>query len=731
MTKARLPLVGALVLGLAFPAVVSDPATAAPTPEVSSLSSRTLPERGGARVTITGSGFTRGAAVDVGGRPATQVTVVSTSRIEITTPALAPGNVALSVSTSAGQSRVHRGAMVGVSPDSGVKNRRGLVKRLTRASNASPIVDPALRTCVNDALGLPIDAIPSPQQLTSLLELNCQQRDVVDLTGLEAATGLVALDLSRNSVTDLTPLSMLPGLRKLWLPDNNISDLTPLSRMRLIELDVAGNLVETLAPLSSITALQQLNVSDNRLTTLAPLSGLVSLIVLAAEFNSISDLAPLRPLTRLVELQLWDNKVVTLSPLAGLVRLDALDLSWNQVTNLSPLSGLLALRTLALESNSITSVAPLRPLTALGSINLNNNQVSDVSPLSGMTGLYWLFLNNNRITDLAPLKSLTPNAIEARDQVIALPPAIAGWWPMQLRDSRGGAVPVSGATVAYGSLRWPGSGSQRATWATADTTFTGTITQSMTPQKVERMGDAGGDGIADLYTITGAQLSYWQGSTTTLATSRPMTGNWSTTTLLSPLPDMNGDRVSDLLSRDSAGTLWAHPVLGPTQLAPARRMGQNWNGMTLLTPVGHLTGGKEQYIVARRSDGLLFRYTITSTGLTGVKQIGRGWGGMRQVLGAGDVNRDGRDDLLAIRSDGTLWFYAGTAVGGVQEGRQVGHGWTGFTAAFSPGDLTGDGIPDLVGVRLDGNGYRYQNLVGRWGPAVPITSGWAGTRLQA
>jgi hypothetical protein len=74
-----------------------------PLPSVASVNPGSGPIAGGTRVTIAGSGFARGAEVDIGGA-ASSVEVISETEITALTPAHAPGGVEVSVSDSGGVS---------------------------------------------------------------------------------------------------------------------------------------------------------------------------------------------------------------------------------------------------------------------------------------------------------------------------------------------------------------------------------------------------------------------------------------------------------------------------------------------------------------------------------------------------------------------------------------------------------------------------------------------------
>ncbi|HSY52214.1 MAG TPA: IPT/TIG domain-containing protein [Thermoanaerobaculia bacterium] len=75
-----------------------------PAPTVSGIAPTTGSQSGGTVVTITGTGFLSGATVKFGGTPATSVTVESSTSINATAPAHAPGKVDVVVTNSDNQS---------------------------------------------------------------------------------------------------------------------------------------------------------------------------------------------------------------------------------------------------------------------------------------------------------------------------------------------------------------------------------------------------------------------------------------------------------------------------------------------------------------------------------------------------------------------------------------------------------------------------------------------------
>ena len=75
-----------------------------PAPTVTSIAPNSGTANGGTAVTITGAGYLGGATVSVGGTAATGVTVVSSTSITASTPAHAPGAVAVAVTNPDSQS---------------------------------------------------------------------------------------------------------------------------------------------------------------------------------------------------------------------------------------------------------------------------------------------------------------------------------------------------------------------------------------------------------------------------------------------------------------------------------------------------------------------------------------------------------------------------------------------------------------------------------------------------
>ena len=175
------------------------------------------------------------------------------------------------------------------------------------AGCADPVTipDEVLRQAVRDALNKPEGDITCAD-LASLTELRQQGRQgtdpqtpdrfVASLEGLQYAVNLTTLQLMSNlTLTDVSLLSGLTELTDLDLSGNRISDVTPLSELvNLTRLDLGFNLfIGDVGPLSGLTGLETLVLNINEIADTTPLSNLTNLRRLDLGTNFIADLSPL------------------------------------------------------------------------------------------------------------------------------------------------------------------------------------------------------------------------------------------------------------------------------------------------------------------------------------------------------------------------------------------------------------------------------------------------------
>ena len=323
------------------------------------------------------------------------------------------------------------------------------------------IPDPNLRNAVEQFLGKARGAIITADEMAWLTRLDATNKDITNLTGLEAATQLTYLDLRYNSISDISPLARLTNLTVLGLGQNNIRDISPLAGLtNLTALGLGQNNITNISPLARLTNLTQLGLDNNSISDISPLVRLTQLEILFLQDNSISDLLPLvaniglrngdsvdvmgNPLnalsfnTHMLVLQsrgvtvAFDNIVVppktvnipdpnlrnaieqflgkargatiTADEMAWLTGLDATN---KNITNLTGLEAATQLTYLDLRYNFISDISPLARLTNLTVLELGQNNITDISPLAGLTNLTALNLWDNFLSDISPLVANT------------------------------------------------------------------------------------------------------------------------------------------------------------------------------------------------------------------------------------------------------------------------------------------------------------------------------------
>ena len=131
--------------------------------------------------------------------------------------------------------------------------------------------DTELRKLLNEKLGEKLGTTRATDQkitdveLEKLTDLNLDNSNITNLTGIEAAKNLKNLSLNRNSISNLSPLAGLTSLKTLSLKENKITDISPL------------------AGLTSLTSLnledQQPSIKPTDKSFASPLKGLTGSVI--------------------------------------------------------------------------------------------------------------------------------------------------------------------------------------------------------------------------------------------------------------------------------------------------------------------------------------------------------------------------------------------------------------------------------------------------------------------
>ena len=257
--------------------------------------------------------------------------------------------------------RLDRNAIMDITPLAGLKNLKKLylaenpihdfsplaelegveldleidLSRLDELNIVVEVPDPNLEQAIRETLSLPDGMLLTQTLMLQLTGLETGERGIIDLTGIEHATNLHYLNLGGNQIRDIRPLSALISLTGLSLYNNSVTDIASLANLtNLTYLNLAHNGVETLEPLSSLIRLQTLDLFDNRVRDITPVVNMTALTALILTHNQVGDLTPLANHPSLEKLYIRDNLVADFSPLNGL---NLIELEYDEPCNIAPI----------------------------------------------------------------------------------------------------------------------------------------------------------------------------------------------------------------------------------------------------------------------------------------------------------------------------------------------------------------------------------------------------------
>jgi internalin A len=283
-----------------------------------------------------------------------------------------------------------------------------LVAHLRVISSVS-FADTNLEAAVRDQLGIPSGVI-TPQQIKYLEWLDANDRNLTDLSGMEAAANLLGLNFERSpGITNYAPLASLPRLYHLNLNDCAVASLDFLTNLAALEeLHLWGGSFSDLTPLVRHPGLRQLNLGSNpSITNLDILGLLTRMEELSLDSTGLSNVAFAAAMPGLSYLNIWANNVADLTPLTGLTNLQDFSAGYNPITDPAPLAACTNLLYVDLGGDSVTNLSFVGALKQLRNLSVYETQVWDLSPLIGMTNLQWLDVRACQATNVAPLGALT------------------------------------------------------------------------------------------------------------------------------------------------------------------------------------------------------------------------------------------------------------------------------------------------------------------------------------
>ena len=257
--------------------------------------------------------------------------------------------------------------------------------------------DVRLENIVRDKIGKNIGPIMR-SDVENITVFTARVEGIYSVEGLQYFTSLEELDLYGNRISDLTPISSLISLKKLNLGKNyNMLsagssdvkglDITPLKSLSLLEeIDLSDNMLSNIDTLRSMSLLERVVLTKNRIEDITPLSACKNLkyVDLAYNYGYNEDNT--------------ERGVVDLSPLYEITSIETLIANYNIIENLSGIETLTELKYLDLSENFISDVTPINKLPKVETVILSRNSLVSIAPFKNNKVIKTLDVSQNMIT---------------------------------------------------------------------------------------------------------------------------------------------------------------------------------------------------------------------------------------------------------------------------------------------------------------------------------------------
>ncbi|MDR0592359.1 MAG: FG-GAP-like repeat-containing protein [Bifidobacteriaceae bacterium] len=215
--------------------------------------------------------------------------------------------------------------------------------------------------------------------------------------------------------------------------------------------------------------------------------------------------------------------------------------------------------------------------------------------------------------------------------------------------------------------------------ATMQLEYTAKIGSGWTGWKISAPGDWDRDGYNDIIGIDpgGRMYLYPRTKDNTWAPRKQIGWGWQIYTRVMPVGDLTKDGNPDMLAIDARGELFMYQGDGKggwKNGGRRTRVGGGWIGFELLA-AGDLNGDKISDIMSIAPAGTLYWYRSIGSGqFYRPVWIGGGWVGFRAISGA-SMDGDAIADLVSVDGAGVVRFYKGAGQGGFGRRSEVAYGW--------------------------------------------------------
>ncbi|KAH7320808.1 hypothetical protein B0I35DRAFT_427809 [Stachybotrys elegans] len=282
-----------------------------------------------------------------------------------------------------------------------------------------------------DISGNEIRSLSALKNLVHLRSIKADDNQLTSLDGLDVHDGLLSLRARNNLIEHIDFAAVnLPRVTELDLGGNLIQSIRNLDRLpSLTRLKVPKNKLRSIEFTKGTHGLREIDVNDNELTSL-DVANLINLHSLHADRNRLAQLTGFQRARRLDSLSLREQQgdgVFDVGFLSTAYEVRKLFLSGNYLGTFEPRVDFLNLQLLELANCGLQALPEKlgQLMPNLRTLNMNFNAVSDLSPLQYIPRLKKLLAAGNRLTDsTSVIKLLTEfphlTQLDLRDNPVTL-----------------------------------------------------------------------------------------------------------------------------------------------------------------------------------------------------------------------------------------------------------------------------------------------------------------------
>lgn len=189
------------------------------------------------------------------------------------------------------------------------------------------------------------------EDMEVLYDINLNETEVTDITGLEYAKNLTSFSARKKDLKTLKPLKNLENLERLTITYLELEDpiLEFSSKVNLNYVMIIETNISDLSFLEGMTNMKSITVNRSGVSNIDSLEKLNNLEHVNFHSNNITDIEPLRGKSKITSLNFQSNEsLANIEPLEELESLENITLSYTSVRNLKPLEELENLKDLTI-----------------------------------------------------------------------------------------------------------------------------------------------------------------------------------------------------------------------------------------------------------------------------------------------------------------------------------------------------------------------------------------------